>query len=334
MATTKNYFTGDGTTTDFTFTFPYLQTSHIKVTLDKLVQATTEYTLQPTNNPTLVRFNTAPTSDVQIEIYRDTSLTNANNVFAAGSSIKAKNLNDNQTQVLYALEENENSIINGEIFKYANAQHTLGSTAPTSPSSGDTWFDSVSGRTYIYYTDADTSQWVESAPPYNTEGSGLFNQAFTQLTATTFAVTNTYHQVVPSAGSTIRDIDTITGGKIGQKLTISGPPAWRASTAYAVGDIVHNDSGKYYKCDRAGTSHSSGGPTGDSQDIEDTGSTGARWDYIGRNADIVLDNVADGGLLNGIVCGGGDKTIDVSEGDTATLIYNGYQWLLISHGDN
>lgn len=33
-------------------------------------------------------------------------------------------------------------------------------TAPTSPSGGDLWFDSTNGNTYIYYTDADSSQWV------------------------------------------------------------------------------------------------------------------------------------------------------------------------------
>ena len=332
MATTKNYYTGDGSTTAFTFTFPYLNTNHIKVKLDGVVLATTEYTLTPTSNPTTVNFNTAPTNLAQIEIYRETSLTTANNVFAAGSSVKAASLNDNQTQALYALEEQENSIERGEIFKYANANHSAGATAPTTPSSGDTWFDTTGGRTYIYYEDVDSSQWVEANPPYNTDGSGFYSHGFTELTGTTFGVTQTYHQVVPSSGSTTYALTTITGGKIGQKLTISGPPAWRASTSYAVGDIVHNDSGKYYKCDRAGTSHSSGGPTGTSADIEDDGSApDARWDYIGQAGDIVLTNTTDGGTLNGIV---GGVTIDVSESDTATLVYNGYQWLLISHGNN
>ena len=110
MATTKNYYTGNGTATAFTFTFPYLNTAHIKVKLDKAVLATTEYTLTPTSNPTTVNFNTAPTNLAQIEIYRETSLTTANNVFAAGSSVKAASLNDNQTQTLYALEEQDNSI--------------------------------------------------------------------------------------------------------------------------------------------------------------------------------------------------------------------------------
>ena len=52
--------------------------------------------------------------------------------------------------------------------------------------------------------------------------------------------------------------------------------SWQASTAYVVGDIVTNDSGKVYTCDTAGTSAGSGGPTGTGANITD-GS--ARWDY-------------------------------------------------------
>jgi len=53
--------------------------------------------------------------------------------------------------------------------------------------------------------------------------------------------------------------------------------AWVASTAYTVGDKVTNDSGKVYVCDTAGTSDSSGGPTGTGTDITDNT---ARWDYV------------------------------------------------------
>ena len=160
----------------------------------------------------------------------------------------------------------------------------------------------------------------------------VYSKAITELSGTALAVTNTYHQICPSASSTTHAVTTITGGVTGQTLIISGPPAWRASTAYIIGDIVHNDSGKYYKCDRAGTSHSSGGPTGTSANIEDDGSEpDARWDYVGQAGDIVLTDAAEGGTLNTIV---GGVTIDVSNGDAATLIYNGYQWLLTSYGNN
>lgn len=52
--------------------------------------------------------------------------------------------------------------------------------------------------------------------------------------------------------------------------------AWTASTAYELGDIVSNDSGKLYTCSTAGTSAGSGGPTGTSTAITDGT---AKWDY-------------------------------------------------------
>jgi hypothetical protein len=34
-------------------------------------------------------------------------------------------------------------------------------TAPTSPKRGDLWLDSTSGVTYVYYVDANSSQWID-----------------------------------------------------------------------------------------------------------------------------------------------------------------------------
>jgi len=43
---------------------------------------------------------------------------------------------------------------------------TVSETPPLTPSEGDLWYDSsdTGGRTYVYYTDADSSQWVDVAP--------------------------------------------------------------------------------------------------------------------------------------------------------------------------
>lgn len=38
---------------------------------------------------------------------------------------------------------------------------------PPNPIESQLWFDSTDGRTYVYYTDADSSQWVESNPSWN-----------------------------------------------------------------------------------------------------------------------------------------------------------------------
>jgi len=39
---------------------------------------------------------------------------------------------------------------------------TVGDTAPATPKSGDLWFDSVGGQTYLWYVDPNTSQWVST----------------------------------------------------------------------------------------------------------------------------------------------------------------------------
>ena len=45
----------------------------------------------------------------------------------------------------------------------------VGQNPPLSPPDGKRWFDTTSGRTYIYYNDGDTKQWVEDSP----QGNGL-----------------------------------------------------------------------------------------------------------------------------------------------------------------
>ena len=219
MAITKNYYTGDGSETAFTFSFPYLNTSHIKVKLDKVLRSTTEYTLTPTSNPTTVTFNTAPTNLQQIEIYRETDVSTANNVYAAGSSVKAGSLNDNQTQVLYALEERVNAMEAGEIYNYANANITTGASVPTSPSSGDLWYNSTNGRLYFFYTDVDTSQWVEASPPVNTNNITFTSGTELTITAGVITATASFHTVAVESGTT-DDLTTINGGVAGQLLTI------------------------------------------------------------------------------------------------------------------
>ncbi len=41
------------------------------------------------------------------------------------------------------------------------ASLTVSETPPSSPEAGNLWFESDTGNTLVYYTDANTSQWVE-----------------------------------------------------------------------------------------------------------------------------------------------------------------------------
>ena len=105
MAVTQNEYTGNGSATTYSFTFPYLQTTDVKVKLDGVTQATTAYTF-PT--ATTVQMNSAPGSNVKVLIYRDTGNDNKKATFYPGSAIKAEDLNDDFDQVLYTAQEIDN----------------------------------------------------------------------------------------------------------------------------------------------------------------------------------------------------------------------------------
>ena len=106
MATTQNTYTGDNSTTLFSFTFPYLEESDVKVSLDGVVKTqTTDYTFA---NATQISFNTAPGTGVAIRIFRETNIDSAQATFFAGSSIRSQDLNDNNNQLLYSTQETVN----------------------------------------------------------------------------------------------------------------------------------------------------------------------------------------------------------------------------------
>ena len=127
MAYPENTYTGNGSLTTYSFTFPYLEESDVKVSLDGVDQATSEYSLA---NATTVSFNTAPANGVAIRIYRETNVTAAQATFFAGSAIRAQDLNDNTLQTLYASQEaTENASLAPTAISTANAASTTATQA-------------------------------------------------------------------------------------------------------------------------------------------------------------------------------------------------------------
>ena len=124
MATTyvDNGGAVNGSNKEYTFSFPYLKTEDVKVSLNGLTQATTKYTVS--TSPTKITFNAtsvdstvqesdgAPKTGVAVRVYRDTEVDTAKAVYSAGSSVRAGDLNDNQDQVLYALQETQSDTVN------------------------------------------------------------------------------------------------------------------------------------------------------------------------------------------------------------------------------
>ena len=107
-AVTENNYVSNGSQTNYSFTFPYLKTSDIKVSLDGV--ETSNFTFA---NATTIQLNngatppvaTAPASGVKIRILRETTVDNLTATFYAGSAIKSEDLNDNFTQNLFVTQE-------------------------------------------------------------------------------------------------------------------------------------------------------------------------------------------------------------------------------------
>lgn len=54
-----------------------------------------------------------------------------------------------------------NAWIPGIAYGGGGGSYTISTDPPTEPSAGDIWFDSTTGKSFIWYTDTDSAQWVE-----------------------------------------------------------------------------------------------------------------------------------------------------------------------------
>ena len=121
MATTFVDYTGDGNATK-SFSFPSYKVEDIKVDVDGVIKTVTthynitSYTTTGGGNVVFTSGN-IPASPASIRIYRDTDVDSAKATFTAGSSVKAADLNNNMTQILYAAQEEQNQTIQASDIK-------------------------------------------------------------------------------------------------------------------------------------------------------------------------------------------------------------------------
>jgi hypothetical protein len=110
------------------------------------------------------------------------------------------------------------------------ASVTTSDTAPSTPADGDLWYDSVGGRTYVYYDDGNTSQWVDAAPQ---GGAGT--------TPTKIEVGNTKAEVTDTGSNGTFTVTTEGTGRL--SVDSSGRTLLGGVTANANGGILQLTSG-------------------------------------------------------------------------------------------
>ena len=115
MATTFVDYTGDGNATK-AFSFPSIQESDVKVEVDNVLKTSgthyniTSYTTTGGGNVVFTSGN-IPASPADIRIFRETDVDTAKATYTAGASVKAADLNNNQEQILFGIQEEQNQTI-------------------------------------------------------------------------------------------------------------------------------------------------------------------------------------------------------------------------------
>ena len=120
------------------------------------------------SNNTFIGYNSIPSSStVSNEVTIGNSSVNKFRVPGVNFTVKDSTATEN-----YVLTVDSNGEAGWEASSGGGASVTIATTAPTSASSGDLWWKSDEGQLKIYYTDVDSSAWIDTAG--GGSGSGTF----------------------------------------------------------------------------------------------------------------------------------------------------------------
>ena len=219
MAVTENTYTGNGSSTNYSFTFPYLETTDIKVSLDGT--NTNAYTLA---NATTIQFNTAPANGVAIRIYRQTDDSALAAQFYPGSAIRSQDLNDNFTQNLYVTQESN---------REATTASSLANTATTTANTALNTANTASANATTALSTANTAltnsaSAVSTANSANTSATTALNTVNTALSAVAEVVV--YQPVanvaaIPGSPADADAVEVVDSTGIQSFSPLSGLPA-------------------------------------------------------------------------------------------------------------
>jgi len=229
MATTQTTYTGNGSTTNYSFTFEYIKQGDVKVTLD--TAATTAFTFA---NATTLSFNTAPANGVAIRIFRDTDINTLNATFFPGSAIKAEDLNNNFTQSHFAVQEADFDVVTanttaGSAVSTANSAVTTANSAVTTANSADTKADAAVATANTASTNASAA--VTTANTASANATTAVNTANTASTNATTA-TNTANAATTTANSALTNSRESDGsGGFNTAISIANAASTTATTA-------------------------------------------------------------------------------------------------------
>lgn len=239
MATTYNainFFTGDGETKVFAFSFPYLSKEHVKVTQagTALVQGT-DFSITD-EQVTLVL---APATSDVIKIYRETP-TSRVITWSDGNYLLASNMTVDQLQTLYILQEIEDYLV------------TSLTGAGDFVSDSKAWAQSTGSPDDEADTNSATGK-TQSSRTWALESEDSAVQAkASEVTAVNAKDSATASAAAASLSEAHASTSEISAAQSAQEANISAqavqPDAYDASHTYNFPDLVVYTDGNIYRC--------------------------------------------------------------------------------------
>ena len=226
MATTQNTYTGNGSTTLYTFAFPYLESTDVKASVNGVV--TTAFTLA--NNST-VSFNTPPANGSAIRIYRETASDNVQANFFAGSAIKAEDLNVNVLQSLYIAQETRN-------FAEATDASAVAATAATALSTAQSANTTAASASTTANGIASTANTALASANSAVATANSASATAASANSTAASATTTANNALSTANSAVSTANSALSAA--QSLNPAGMVIWVAQSTAPAGFLKAN----------------------------------------------------------------------------------------------
>ena len=184
----------DGNTSGpYAISFDYLEQTSVEVRVNNVLKTQSTHYTFPTKSSIQFTSDNFPTVGDVIEIKRNTDITTPKVDFQDGSVLNETDLDNNSKHILFGMQETKENV-ESLVSTFVSA------TAPEGVINGARWYDQVSGRTFVYYQDADSAQWVEASPAFdadieliNLKNSNIASNAaidFSKIDSSTVSISN------------------------------------------------------------------------------------------------------------------------------------------------
>ena len=224
-----NTYTGNGSTTAYSITWEYLDSTHVKCILDG--SSTTAFTVSSST----VTFNSAPANGVVIRIERETPLTARLVDFQDGSVLTESDLDKSANQNFYAVQEFSDDATNYMQLdtddKY-NAQSKVIKSVANPVNNNDAVNKTYLENTWLSATDKATLQNVNS----NITAINTVNSNISAITTTNSNATN-----INTVATNISSVNTVATD-IAKVIAVANDLAEAVSEIETVADDLNETS--------------------------------------------------------------------------------------------